>query len=307
MTSRERSRDRELVRITVIGIVFNIFLVIFKFLAGWFGRSAAMLADSVHSLSDFVTDVIVLVFIRLSSRPVDSTHAWGHGKFETMATLIVSVILLVVGVGILWHGGRSIIMVLRGGYIPRPGMIAFYAALVSLVSKEILFWMTREVGERTGSQVIIAAAWHHRSDALTSIGAAVGIGGAIFLGEKWRILDPIAAVLVSVVIFKIAIELSLGAVKELLEHSLPEQIEAEIMDIIHATPNVEEPHSLRTRRIGANNAIEIHICVNGDESVSYAHGVANMVEERLRERFGENTQVVVHIEPKGCEMNAQHP
>lgn len=194
-------RRRAIYGVTLAGSVVNVVLVLCKFAAGILGRSAAMIADAVHSLSDLATDVIVLVFVRISDKPEDKGHDYGHGKYETFATLLIGVALLVVGIGILWSGGEQIYAFLQGETLPSPGWIALWAALFSIVSKEVLFHYTRLVGRKYDSPAVIANAWHHRSDSFSSIGTAVGIGGAILLGEDWRVLDPLAAVIVSFLLF----------------------------------------------------------------------------------------------------------
>ena len=201
------ARERKIYRVTIVGSVVNLLLLAFKFFAGIVGHSAAMLADAVHSLSDFVTDIIVLVFVKLSSKPEDADHDYGHGKYETLATAIIGICLCLVGLGIFWNGAQSIWHVVRGGTLPEPGMLALVAAVVSIVSKEALYQYTVYKGRRLDSQAVVANAWHHRSDAFSSIGTMVGIGGAIWLGDAWRVLDPIAAVVVSVFIVKVAFKL----------------------------------------------------------------------------------------------------
>ena len=207
--SEEAAREAGIYRVTLVGSVVNLLLLVFKFVAGILGHSAAMLADAVHSLSDFVTDIIVIVFVRISSKPEDEGHDYGHGKYETLATAIIGLILLFVGFGILWNGATSIWDFWQGGELKEPGMLALWAALVSILFKELVL-----KGRRLNSQAVVANAWHHRSDALSSIGTAVGIGGAILLGEQWLILDPLAAVVVSLFIMKVAIQLLVPCVED---------------------------------------------------------------------------------------------
>ena len=226
--SEEAAREAGIYRVTFVGSVVNLLLLVFKFVAGILGHSAAMLADAVHSLSDFVTDIIVIVFVRISSKPEDEGHDYGHGKYETLATAIIGLILLFVGFGILWNGAASIWRFWQGEALREPGMLALWAALVSIVSKELLYQYTVFKGRRLNSQAVVANAWHHRSDALSSIGTAVGIGGAILLGEQWLILDPLAAVVVSLFIMKVAVQLLVPCVDELLEKSLPAEVEEKI-------------------------------------------------------------------------------
>ena len=279
-------REREITRITLFGSFVNVGLLTFKFVAGFLGNSSAMIADAVHSLSDFLTDIVVLVFVRISSRPEDEGHDYGHGKYETLATSIIGAVLLFVGFGLLWDGcDRIWLHYVDGIPLESPGLVALYAALASIVVKELLFRLTLRIGRRQDSQVVIANAWHHRSDAFSSIGTALGIGGAILLGDEWRILDPLAAVIVSLFIIRVSLRLMLPAVQDLLEVSLPKETEVQILEIISELPEVRNPHHLRTRRIGNRFAIEAHIRVDGQMTV------------RLRQEFGAATHVVLHVEP----------
>lgn len=285
-------------RVTLLGSFANFILLIFKFAAGILGHSSAMIADAVHSLSDFVTDIIVMLFVNISSKPKDESHDYGHGKYETLATTIVGIVLLCVGFGLFWEGANKIYdYYIKGVALESPGMIALIAALASIVIKESLYRITAWVGRRQGSQVVIANAWHHRSDAFSSIGTALGIGGAILLGENWRVLDPLAAVIVSLFIVKVALQLLIPAINDLLEKSLPKEIEDEVLEIIGELPEVKNPHNLRTRRIGNNFAIEVHIRVDGDTTVSRAHDLTKEIERRLREKFGQATHIALHVEP----------
>lgn len=295
--SEEAVREAGIYRVTLVGSVVNLLLLVFKFVAGILGHSAAMLADAVHSLSDFVTDIIVIVFVRISSKPEDEGHDYGHGKYETLATAIIGLVLLFVGFGILWNGATSIWDFWQGGELKEPGMLALWAALVSILFKELLYKYTVLKGRRLNSQAVVANAWHHRSDALSSIGTAVGIGGAILLGERWLILDPLAAVVVSLFIMKVAIQLLVPCVEELLEKSLPAEVEEKIKQEILAFPGVTSPHHLRTRRIGSSYAIEVHIRMDGQITLEEAHHTATAIENRLKSEFGSRTYINIHVEP----------
>jgi cation diffusion facilitator family transporter len=295
--SEEAVREAGIYRVTLVGSVVNLLLFVFKFVAGILGHSAAMLADAVHSLSDFVTDIIVIVFVRISSKPEDEGHDYGHGKYETLATAIIGLILLFVGFGILWNGATSIWDFWQGGELKEPGMLALWAALVSILFKELLYQYTVLKGRRLNSQAVVANAWHHRSDALSSIGTAVGIGGAILLGEQWLVLDPLAAVVVSLFIMKVAIQLLVPCVEELLEKSLPAEVEEKIKQEILAFPGVTSPHHLRTRRIGSSYAIEVHIRMDGQITLEEAHHTATAIENRLKSEFGSRTYINIHVEP----------
>lgn len=291
------TREKGIYKVTLLGSFVNFLLVIFKFLAGIAGHSAAMLADAVHSLSDFITDVIVILFVRISNKPQDKSHDYGHGKYETLATALIGVALLGVGFGILWNGANEILAFLRGEQLRPPGMLALVAAVVSIVLKEILYRYTVRMGKKYNSQAVMANAWHHRSDALSSIGTAAGIGGAILLGPNWTVLDPVAAVVVSFFIMRVSIKLLVPCIEELLEKSLPENVEREIEQIVLSVDGVTEPHHLRTRRIGNNYAIEVHVRMDGNITLYQAHETASVIEHKLKERFGEDTHVGIHVEP----------
>ena len=383
MEEAPKARKKEIMRVTLLGSFANFVLLVFKFVAGMWGHSSAMIADAVHSLSDFVTDIIVLLFVNISSKPKDESHDYGHGKYETLATSIVGIVLLCVGFGLFWEGANKIydfyfkgiplespgmialvaalisivikellyhitvwvgrkqnsqvvianawhhrsdafssigtalgIVLLCVGFglfwegankiydfyfkgipLESPGMIALVAALISIVIKELLYHITVWVGRKQNSQVVIANAWHHRSDAFSSIGTALGIGGAILLGDNWRVLDPLAAVIVSLFIVKVALQLVIPAINDLLEKSLPKEVEDEILAIISEVPEVKSPHNLRTRRIGNNFAIEAHIRVDGQITVTRAHDLTKEIEQNLRDKFGQATHIALHVEP----------
>ena len=290
-------REHELYKVTLVGSLVNLLLVAFKLLAGVVGHSAAMVADGVHSLSDLATDLIVLVFVRISGKPADKKHDYGHGKYETFATLLIGVAWLLVGVGILWSGGSEVYRFLQGETLESPGYVALCAALFSILSKELVFHYTQRAGVRYHSPAVIANAWHHRSDALSSIGTAIGIGGAILLGESGRVLDPIAAIVVSFFILNVAVKQLLPCLDELLESSLPEEVEAQILRLAEEVEGVSQPHKLRTRQIGSRYAIDLHIRMDGQLSLFKAHEKATEVERKLKETFGSETYINVHIEP----------
>ena len=297
MESEKSSREKGIYKVTIVGSIVNFLLLVFKFFAGIAGHSAAMLADAVHSLSDFITDIVVIVFVRIAGKPEDKGHDYGHGKYETLATAIIGLLLLCVGFGIFWNGASSIYTFLRGGQLESPGVVALVAALVSIVSKEILYQYTVIKGKKLNSQAVIANAWHHRSDALSSIGTAIGIGGAILLGDHWRVLDPVAAVVVSFFIMKVSVRLLIPCVDELLEKSLPEDVEKEIEQTVLSFPGVSQPHHLRTRRIGNYYAIELHVRMDGKITLEEAHSTATAIENKLKEMFGKGTHVGIHVEP----------
>ncbi len=296
--AKSMNREKEIYKVTLVGSAGNVALMAFKFVAGILGHSAAMVADAVHSLSDFVTDLIVICFVRVSAKPQDESHDYGHGKFETMASFFVGLALTAAAIGIIVSGALKLVDWLHGEQLPAPGRLALWAALISIAVKELLYQYTARAGKRLDSQAVVANAWHHRSDALSSIGAAIGIGGAILLGDRWTVLDPLASIVVGAMLVKVAVNVLHGSMNELTECSLPAETEREIEDIIRSCPDVCEPHNLRTRKIGARIAIEAHIRMDGNTTLNVAHDRATFIENLLKERFGAETHVTLHMEPK---------
>ena len=296
-SQKMQERSKEIYKVTLVGSVVNVALLLFKFVAGILGHSAAMIADAVHSLSDFVTDAVVLVFIHISDKPRDKSHDYGHGKYETLAMTFIGMVLIVVAAGILFSGATRVKQWLEGESLEAPGMLALWAALLSILLKEAIYRYSMVKARELNSKAVEANAWHHRSDALSSLGTAVGIGGAIFLGQRWTVLDPLASCVVGVLIGKVAINLLRNAFGDLLEHSLPEAVEEEMLQLVASLPDIVEPHNLRTRRIGNHYAIELHIRMAGDITLREAHDKASEVESLLRQRYGQDTHVAVHVEP----------
>lgn len=257
-----------------------------------------MVADAIHSLSDFVTDVVVLFFVRVSAKPKDRSHDYGHGKYETLAMTLIGVALFVVAIGIIYSGTTKIISWANGNTLETPGMLALWAALLSIGLKECVYRYSMTKARELNSQAVEANAWHHRSDALSSAGTALGIGGAIFLGQRWTVLDPIASVVVGAFIVKVSVDLLRDGIGDLMEQSLPDAVEEEILHLVESLPGDIKPHDLCTRRLGNHYAIELHILMDGDVSLLEAHDKASEVEDLLRDHYGEETHVAVHVEPK---------
>lgn len=290
-------REKKIYRITLIGTLCNALLIVLKFIAGTLGRSSAMVADAVHSLSDFITDAIVLIFVKIAGKPHDKGHEYGHGKYETMATMVIGVILAAAGIGLMINGINHILRSIHGEELPRPEMLALIIAIISIVCKEWLYRRTVKVGKETGSMAVEANAWHHRSDAISSIGTLVGIAGAMFLGDKWRILDPIAAVVVSFFIIKSGFDIMRPTVGELLEASLPEDMQQEIQQLVESVAGIDYIHNLRSRRIGNNIAVDFHAKMDGDMTLEQAHAIATRAEKALKDKYGQGTFVNIHMEP----------
>ncbi|MCR5821287.1 MAG: cation diffusion facilitator family transporter [Bacteroidales bacterium] len=291
------NREKEIFKVTLVGSAANVLLTVFKFVAGIVGHSAAMTADAVHSLSDLLTDAVVLVFVRISGKPEDCGHDYGHGKYETLATTVIGIALAVVAVGIGWKAVESLLFWYRGGTLPAPGMLALWAALVSIALKELVYQYTMRRGKALNSPAVEANAWHHRSDALSSLGTLLGIGGAILLGNRWTVLDPLAGLVVAFFILRVAWKLLKGGFDELMEASLSDEVEREIIAIVTSFPDVRDPHHLRTRRIGSRYAIELHIRMDGAMTLAESHARTCEIEQALKARFGTTTHITLHVEP----------
>ena len=291
------NRKKEIYKVTLVGSAGNAALLTFKFIAGILGNSSAMIADAIHSLSDFVTDILVLVFVSISAKPQDQSHDYGHGKFETIASFLIGLALVAAATGIVVSGVMKFTAWLNGEELEAPRWIALWAALLSIAIKEMLYQYTTHRGKDLNSQVMIANAWHHRSDALSSVGAAIGIGLAIWLGNSWAVFDPLASIVVGLMLVKVAYELLKTSINELTESSLPAETEQEIVQIIQSFGDVQQPHNLRTRRIGNRIAIEAHIRMDGQLPLNSVHERATTIEQKLKQRFGANTHVSLHMEP----------
>lgn len=291
-------RTANVTLVTLIGSVVNIILTVFKILAGILGRSTAMIADGIHSLSDLLSDIVVIVFVKISAKGRDKDHDYGHGKFETFATLIISLMLIVVAVNLMSGGINKIRQILDGGEVSSPGMIALWAAVASIVLKEILYRYTIIQGRALNSPMMIANAWHHRSDAFSSVGSLLGIAGAIFLGDKFVILDPITGCVISIFILVMAVKMSVPAIKELLDVSLPDDVEEKIEATAKSVKGVVDLHELKTRREGPGIIMEGHLVLDSEISLKEAHDISKKVEAALRKEFGPETQISLHLEPE---------
>ena len=291
------NREKEIYKVTLVGSAVNVLLTLFKFVAGILGHSAAMTADAVHSLSDLLTDAVVLLFVRISGKPEDSSHEYGHGKYETLATTLIGIALAAVALGIGYKGAEALVLWFQGTALPSPGMLALWAAVASVLLKEGVYQYTVRRGRTLDSPAVQANAWHHRSDALSSLGTLVGIGGAILLGDRWTVLDPLASIVVTFFILRVAWKLLKQGLDELLEASLPEETQQEILGIVASYPDVSDPHHLRTRRIGNRCAIELHIRMDGSLPLHVAHTRTHEIEKALKQHLGPHTIITLHVEP----------
>ncbi|MEN8907087.1 MAG: cation diffusion facilitator family transporter [Clostridiales bacterium] len=289
--------SKEVRKITTLSFVANTILSIIKIYSGIVGKSSAMIADGIHSFSDFLTDIIVIIGIKFTQQPEDSCHNYGHGKYETIATAIISIFLSVVGFNIFKSGITNIIFVINGGSIAKPGYITLIVAFISIISKELLYQYTLIVAKKINSPSMKANAWHHRSDSFSSMGTLIGIGGAILLGNQWTVLDPIASIVVSLLIFKVSFDILLPALSELTESSLNDSEKNKILETIKNCSEIKGFHKLRTRKVGNKSIIEFHILVDENLNIKIAHGISTQLEQELKVFFGYTSIITIHIEP----------
>ena len=280
-------------KLSLVGIIGNVFLSAFKFIAGIMGNSSAMVPDAVHSLSDVFATFIAFLGVRFGRREADASHPYGHERIESLAAIVLGLILLVTGVGIGWVGLEKI---LAGNYesLPIPGMIALVAAIVSIAVKEGMFWYTRHWARVIRSSAFEADAWHHRSDAMSSIGALVGVGGSM-LG--YPVLDPIASVVICLFILKQGISIIYDALKKMLDTSCGEQFEEEVRRLVDAENQVEHIDMLRTRMFGDKVYIDMEIAIDGSMQLTDAHAIAERVHDDIEHAFPEVKHVMIHVNP----------
>ena len=287
-------------RVTYVGALVNIFLTIIKIGFGFFGQSAALIADGIHSLSDLVSDFFVIIAIKLGSREADHDHPYGHRRFETMATVLLGAGLVVIAGGIAWDAAERL---LDPAKLLIPNKDTMGIAVVSILANEWLFHYTKRVGEETRSKLLLANAWHHRSDAFSSIVVLFGIG-AVLIGYPFA--DAVAAVIVAIMIAKMGIGLVLESIYELVDSSLPEDFVREIRRIIKQTPGVRSIHLLRTRRMGEDAYVDTHIVVDARISVSEGHMIGDAVRDKLKAEFDDVVDVLVHIDPEDDEFKDEN-
>jgi len=285
-------------KVTIIGIWINAILVVLKLVFGYSGDSDALVADGYHSMSDFITDFIVIAFVAASYKKADLEHPYGHGKFETIATVLIGLILFGVGLFIGYEGCSTLVGSLNGEILPRPDTLTLYIAIASIALKEFCYRYTYRYGKKLNSPALMANAWHHRSDAISSIATLAGVSFAIFMGEEWRIMDPIASIIIALMICMSAVRIARPSVNELLEASLPEESIKRMNEIITAVPGVMQTHNLRSRRNGHSCIVDVNIHVDPDITVREGHAIATEIERRLEQEFGNDIITYVHIEPQ---------
>jgi len=294
------SREAYVRKVTWIGLLINIGLSGLKFAAGYFGRSQALIADAIHSLTDTVTDVAVIAGSHYWSRPPDECHPYGHRRLETLVTALIGIILAAAGIGIGWEA----ISTLHTMHASPPGWIAFYAATASIVTKEILYRWTAAVGKKIKSPALAANAWHHRTDAISSVPVLIAVGGALIF-PSWSFLDHVGAAIVSVFILHAAMKIIWPAVSELVDAGAPEEIQKKIAEIACNTDGVREVHAVRSRYISSSIQIDMHIVVDGNISVREGHTIADSVENSIISGIPEVLDVVVHVDPSQASSENQ--
>lgn len=289
----EKQADAMLRRVSLVGILGNVVLTAFKLFAGIFGRSGAMVSDAVHSLSDVFATFIAFLGVRLSQKPADKEHPYGHERFECVASLVLGLILLFTGLGI---GKVGLTNILSGNYatLAVPGVIALVAAVVSIVSKEAMFWYTRHYAKLLNSPAFMADAWHHRSDAFSSIGSLIGVGGAM-LG--WPVLDSVASVVICLFILKVAYDILKDALSKMLDTSRGEEYDAKLRDYVLAQPDVLGVALLRSRTFGNRVYIDLVIQVDGELTLRDAHAIAERVHAAVERDFPDIKHIMIHVDP----------
>lgn len=287
-------------RVTIVGALVNIFLSIIKIGFGILGQSAALLADGVHSLSDLASDLLVLIAVKLGAREADHDHPYGHRRFETIATVILGVGLVVIAAGIAWDVYERILQPER---LLIPHMNALGVAAISILANEWLYQYTKRVAVITRSKLLLANAWHHRSDAISSIVVLIGIAGSLF-GYIWA--DAVAAVIVALMVAKIGIGLVSESIKELVDTGLSDEVVGKIRFEIAATEGVRNIHLLRTRQMGEDALVDAHIVVDSRITVSEGHMIADQVRDMLIDKFEDVQEVLVHVDPENDEHKVQH-
>jgi len=285
-------KEKRIRKVTWIGLIVNILLSVIKITAGIYGRSQAVLADGIHSISDTTTDIAVIAGSYFWSKPPDSSHPYGHKRIETIVSIFIGVVLFAAGAGI----GLKALFTLYEKHSSPPEWIALLAAILSIICKEILYQWTAATGRRTKSLALSANAWHHRLDAISSIPVLIAVGVSI-LWPKWTFIDHVGAVFVSLLILYAALKIAFTGFKELLDAGAPREIRRRIKTIVLKNPTVHQVHGIRTRYAGNSLQVDLHVVVDGSMTVSESHQVAEDIEARLFDEGPDIVDVVVHIEP----------
>lgn len=292
VTSGMLNSERHVRRVTVVGLCVNVALSALKFAAGILAMSQTLVADAFHSLSDSVTDIAVIIGSFYWNRPPDEKHQYGHRRVETLVTMSIGIVLAIAGATVGWRA----IATMHERHGESPGVFALVAAGISIVVKEVLYRWTLRAGRQVKSTALIANAWHHRLDALSSIPAIIAVGAAIMF-PGWAFLDHVGAVVVSTMILHAAYKIIMPAISEVTEAGASPEVLKQIIEIGEATPEVKEIHKVRTRYLGAGLVVDLHMIVDGTMSVHDGHDVSDQLRDRLHDADLGISQAIVHIEP----------
>lgn len=280
------------IKISIMSIIINVILSVFKFIAGVIGKSSAMISDSVHSLSDIISTIVVIIGINISNKQSDDSHQYGHERFEAVSALILSMILLFTGIFIGYDG---IVKIISGTDLEIPTTIALIAAIISIVVKEVMYWITRKVAKKTNSSALMADAWHHRSDALSSIGSLIGIAFSI-LG--FPILDKIASLIICLFILKVGYNILKDSIYKLVDKSCDEKLITEMKELILKTEGVLELDLIRTRLFGNKIFVDVEISADKNLTLEMSHKIADNIHDEIEEKFQNVKHCMVHVNPK---------
>ena len=290
--SHDAAREKTVRKVTWVGLLANLFLAGFKFIAGISGRSQALVADAIHSLTDLTTDIAVIAGSHYWSRPPDDDHPYGHRRLETLVTVFIGIALVAAGIGIGWRA----ISTLQQKTAAPPGWIALVAAFVSIICKEAIYRWTAIIGKRVKSPALAANAWHHRTDALSSLPVLVAVAGAKAF-PSWSFLDRLGAAVVSIFILHASIKIIWPAVSELIDAGVPTQTRKKIRAMALKNEDVLQVHDIRTRYISSSIQVDLHIVVDGTITVREGHAIADDVRDRIIAEIPEVLDVIVHVDP----------
>lgn len=295
---KEENKDNHTeiaMRISVVSIVANIVLTLVKLLAGIIAHSGAMISDAVHSASDVFSTFVVIGGVKMAGKAEDEKHPYGHERLESVAAIILSIALAITGAGIGYSGVKKII---NSQELVTPGTLALVAAIISIIVKEAMYWYTRNGAKKINSDALMADAWHHRSDALSSIGSFIGIGGAM-LG--YPILDPLASVIICVFIIKVAIDIFSEAINKMVDRACDEEVEALMKELVLSHKDIISLDLIRTRMFGSKVYVDIEFSANGNMTLYEAHAIAEHIHDEMEEKFPNVKHCMVHVNPKEAE------
>lgn len=282
------------IKVSIISIIGNVFLSLFKFLAGWFGKSNAMISDSIHSLSDVLSTIVVIIGLKISSKKADKSHPYGHERIECVAAFILASFLFITGIGIGWIGIKAI-FIEDYSKVQTPTMIALIAAIISIVVKEGMYWYTRNVAKKIHSDSLMADAWHHRSDALSSIGSLIGIGGAMM---GFKLLDPIASIIICICIGKVALDIFIDSVNKMVDKACNDDYVESLKKLVLEVDGVLDIDSIKTRLFGNRIYIDLEISADANLTLLKSHEIAQNVHDKIEETYHDVKHCMVHMNPK---------